>query len=95
MGDLNVSLKSDFKVICTTWDDELPLMFKDARVLKILIVTAARTPEISKKIQDFIERVQSGTSNSSDVAVKICSLVCLNGQASTTEKHIDGIMTMD
>lgn len=95
IGDPNVSLKSDVKLICLTWDDELPLMFKDARVLKILIVTAARTPEISRKIQDLIGRVQSGTSNSSDVAVKICSLVCLNDEASTTEKHIDGIRTMD
>jgi hypothetical protein len=95
LGDANVSLKSDVKVMCITWDDELPLMFKDARVLKILIVTAARTPMISKQIQDFIARVQDGTSNSSDVAVKICSLVCLNDQASTTEKHIDGIMTTD
>lgn len=96
MGDANVSLKSDFKVISTTWDDvDLPLMFKDARVLKIFIVTAARTPETSKKIKNFIELVQNGTSNSSDVAVKICSLVCLNDQDSTTEKHIDGIMTMD
>jgi hypothetical protein len=96
VGDVNVSLKGDLKVVCTTWDDvDLPLLFKDARVLKILVVTAARTPEISKKIQDFINRVQDRTSNSSDVAVKICSLVCLNDQASTTEKHIDGIMTTD
>jgi hypothetical protein len=90
-----VLVKDDVKVICNTWSDkEVSPVFRDARVLKVIIVTAARTPDLAKKMEEFISVVKTGMSTTSDVVVKICSLVCMD-VPSGIEKHINGLLLIE
>ncbi len=90
-----INLKEDISVICHTWDDqEVSSSFREAHS-KILIVTPARTPEISVKMDKFIDLIKKGASSNVDSVVKICSLVNMNETRATTEKYIDGLVTID
>lgn len=92
VSDLQIS--ESLRVICQRWDDtEVSQVFHDARVLKIVIVSAARTPDISAKIEALIKLVKRGMSTDVDVVLKVCSLVCMN--QNPDEKHVDGILLIE
>jgi hypothetical protein len=95
MKTSEVLVKSGLKVVPYKWGDELPSVFREVRIMKVLIVSAARTPAISKKMETFTELIQNTTGISCDAVLKICSLVSLNDQVNTTEKHIDGLSVVE
>ena len=80
----NLKINPEHKIFCYSWDDtEVAPIFRELRTIKVVIVTASKTAETARKLNDFIDTMKSGMSNNSDFIIKICSLVGLNNPDDT------------
>lgn len=73
-----VQLNPDMKVLHYTWDETNFSPVLRSKSLNIIIVTAARTPDLAERMRIFTGNMRKAMSATTEPFIQVCSVVCMN-----------------